>query len=212
MIQNLIYKIKNDYDYKTFILAGISSIICFGYSLYNGILGVICNSLWNGSICIYYLLLLIFKFLLIFFEKKLTKINKNKLIIFSYIFLLIIALAMITPVILLIENKRDYNLGLIPSIAMAAYTTFSLIMALINIKKSKQSKNELVKIIRLINTISVLMSIIVLQNTLILVNGGYSRTMEVVTIITSCVVIAIIFLIIALSFYKYIKRKNIKYN
>ena len=87
--------IKNDYDYKTFILAGISSIICFGYSLYNGILGVICNSLWNGSICIYYLLLLIFKFLLIFFEKKLTKINKNKLIIFSYIFLLIILLHLI---------------------------------------------------------------------------------------------------------------------
>ncbi|MDY4857787.1 MAG: hypothetical protein SO232_04070 [Candidatus Onthovivens sp.] len=89
---------------------------------------------------------------------------------------------------------------------MATYKTFSLIMALINIKKSKQSKNELVKIIRLINTISVLMSIIVLQNTLILVNGGYSRTMEVVTIFTSCAIIATIFLIIALSFYKYIKK------
>ena len=56
------------------------------------------------------------------------------------------------------------------------------------------------------------MSIIVLQNTLILVNGGYSRTMEVVTIFTSCAIIATIFLVIALPFYKFIKRKNIKYN
>ena len=43
-------------------------------------------------------------------------------------------------------------------------------------------------------------------------NGEYSRTMEVVTIFTSYAIIAIIFLIIALSFYKFIKRKNIKYN
>ena len=56
------------------------------------------------------------------------------------------------------------------------------------------------------------MSIIVLQNTLILVNGGYSGTMEVVTIFTSCAIIATIFLVIALPFYKFIKRKNIKYN
>ena len=35
-------------------------------------------------------------------------------------------------------------------------------------------------------------------------NGEYSRTMEVVTIFTSYAIIAIIFLIIALSFYKFI--------
>ena len=112
---------------------------------------------------------------------------------------------MLTPKILLIENKRDYNLGLIPAIFMATYTTYSITMAIIHMVKSKKSNNIFVRQIRLINLISTLMSVTVLQNTLILANGGYNQDMIIFTIYTSISIILLIFFMIAFSFYKYIK-------
>lgn len=207
MIKKLINKIRLDYDYKTFILASVSGVIYFAYSLYNGVLGIILKSLWNGSICIYYLLLLIIKFFLIISEKKF--INKKNIIFISYLLLLIITLAMLTPIILLIENKRDYNLGLIPALFFATYTTYSITMAIINMVKSKKSNNNFVKQIRLINMISALMSVTVLQNTLILANGGYNQDMITLSIYTSFAIVLLIIFMISYSFYKYIKNKKI---
>lgn len=207
MIKKLINKIRNDYDRKTFILASASAVIYFTYSIYNGILGIILKSIWNGSICIYYLLLLTIKSYLVISESKLKNLdNKKNIIIFiSYILLLVITLTILTPIILLIENKRDYNLGLIPAIFMATYTTYSITMAIIHMVKSKKSNNIFVKQIRLINLISTLMSVTVLQNTLILANGGYNQDMIIFTIYTSISIILLIFFMIAFSFYKYIK-------
>lgn len=50
-------KWKNDYSFKTLINSIGSFGITILFALYNGFLAISLLSMWNGSICIYYLFL-----------------------------------------------------------------------------------------------------------------------------------------------------------
>lgn len=202
-IKKKIINLKNDYNKRTYILTSLNIIISFLYASYNEMIGIMYNLIWNECIGIYYFLLVIIRIILIYGK---NHKNQNRIILISYLFFLIISVAMLPPIILMINNQRKYNLGLIPAIAMAAYTTFSITMAIINVKKTKNSKEVLVKQIRLINLISSLLSILVLQNTIILANGGYDENMTILSIYTSIGIIFIIIFVIIFSFKKFLSN------
>ena len=63
---------------------------------------------------------------------------------------------------------------LIPAIAMAAYTTYKIIMASVNLRKQRISSDSLVHLLRTVNFIDALVSILTLQNTLIMVSSNGS--------------------------------------
>lgn len=86
--------------------------------------------------------------------------------------LLVLNMALILPISLMVTLEKPVNMGLISAIAMAAYTTYKLTMAFIHIQKQKRSKlnNVLIVELRTINFIDALVSILTLQNTLIMVN------------------------------------------
>ena len=113
--------------------------------------------------------------------------------------LIVMTVAMIAPAVLLILDKRSYNWGLIPSIALAAYTTYSITMSIINMRKAKNNDSPAIKQIRLVNILNTLMSLLVLQNTLILANGGYTEDMRKLSVASSVVIIALIIFIEKLS-------------
>ncbi|MCI5746203.1 MAG: hypothetical protein MR270_08000, partial [Erysipelotrichaceae bacterium] len=197
MIKEKIIKIKNDYNRKTVIFAlfSIFAIVCF--TIYNGTLGFIYNSIWHICIFAYYLLLLLIKCLLVFtIMHKKARLNQLKIVYVTFIVLIVMTLAMIAPAFLLVLDKRTYDLGLIPSIASAAYTTYNITMAIINMKKAKKTNALLIKQIRLVNIVNTLMSILVLQNTLILANGGYTDEMKKLSVVTS---VGILILIITIE-------------
>ena len=75
-------------------------------------------------------------------------------------------------------------MGLIPAIAMAAYTTYKITMASIHIRKQKGSRcsNILISELRTINFIDALVSILTLQNTLIMVNQTKSSVEDMTTL------------------------------
>ena len=202
-IKKKIINLKNDYNKRTYILTSLNIIISFLYASYNEMIGIMYNLIWNECIGIYYFLLVIIRIILIYGK---NHKNQNRIILISYLFFLIISVAMLPPIILMINNQRKYNLGLIPAITMAAYTTFSITMAIINVKKTKNSKEVLVKQIRLINLISSLLSILVLQNTIILANGGYDENMTILSIYTSIGIIFIIIFVIIFSFKKFLSN------
>lgn len=202
-IKKKIINLKNDYNKRTYILTSLNIIISFLYASYNEMIGIMYNLIWNECIGIYYFLLVIIRIILIYGK---NHKNQNRIILISYLFFLIISVAMLPPIILMINNQRKYNLGKIPAIAMAAYTTFSITMAIINVKKTKNSKEVLVKQIRLINLISSLLSILVLQNTIILANGGYDENMTILSIYTSIGIIFIIIFVIIFSFKKFLSN------
>lgn len=121
MVKRMINYLKNNYNRRTFIFSFLSTLVCVAYAIYNGALGLIKESIWNGSVCIYYILLTAVRIFLLINRK--SKKNNIFVIMVSFSIMLVLTIAMITPAILLINDRRVYDYGLIPAIAMAAYTT-----------------------------------------------------------------------------------------
>ena len=204
-MKEIIKKLKNDYNKRTVIFAFLSvlAIICF--TVYNAILGFLFDSIWHICIFVYYVFLLLIKGLLVFgILYKKTRSNQLIVVYVTFIMLIILTFVMIAPAILLVLDKRTYNLGLIPSIASAAYTTYNITMSIINLKKAKNTDEPIIKQIRLVNLVNTLMSILVLQNTLILANGGYTDEMKILSMATS---IGIIVLIIIIEIHQFVMVK-----
>ncbi len=95
---------------------------------------------------------------------------------------------------------------------MAAYTTYKVIMASINLKRRNRSADSLIRLLRTIGFIDALVSILVLQNTLIMVNtNGGDGEMLPLTAITSAAVMVAVLLLSAAAIIKGIARaKNRK--
>ena len=205
MIKEVVKKLKNDYNKRTVIFAFLSVLVTICFTVYNGILGFLYDSIWHICIFAYYVFLLLIKGLLVFgISNKKTRNNQLTVVYITFMMLIIMTIAMIAPAFILVLDKRTYNLGLIPSIASAAYTTYSITMSIVNMKKAKNSDGPIIKQIRLVNIVNTLMSILVLQNTLILANGGYTDDMKKLSMATS---IGIIVLIIVLEIYQFVLVK-----
>ena len=106
------------------------------------------------------------------------------------VLLLVLNVSLIVPISLMVLMQKPVNLTLIPAIIMASYTTYRVIMAAIHLKKRAISSNILVRLLRTINFIDALVSVLTLQNTLIMVNAnaeGY-RVLLPLTSVTSAAV------------------------
>ena len=103
--------------------------------------------------------------------------------------LFLLNLSLVVPVSLLVLLQKPVKMSLIPAITMAAYTTYKTVMASVNLKKRKKSENRLVRLLRTINFIDALVSILTLQNTLIMVNmHGEGNQMLTLSAVTSAVI------------------------
>lgn len=81
-------------------------------------------------------------------------------------------------------------------------------MAIINVKRSRKRKSPLIRTLRSINFIDAMVSVLLLQNTLIMVNdNGMTDNMAVLSIISST---AIWLLIGAVSVVSLIKAREIR--
>lgn len=193
---------KTDYDFKTVTAALGSLFVTAIFALYNGFLGVYHASLWHGSICVYYLVLLILRTTIIAARKNAARKAKperaqTKVYITSAALLLFLNVCLVVPVSLMVVRQKPVGMTLIPAIAMAAYTTYKVVMASVNLKRRKRSSNRLVRLLRTISFIDALVSILSLQNTLIMVNmKGDGSEMLTLTAITSA---AIMLTVLALS-------------
>jgi len=202
-IKSIIEKRKKDYTFKTIV----SSVISFGvtvlFALYNGFLGIYLSSVWHGSICVFYLLLVAIRGMILLAEKRNvmrseheSARHRRKTFIISSIFLLVLNIALILPISLMVTFEKPVNMGLIPAIAMAAYTTYKLTMASVHIHKQKRDKhnNILIAELRTIKFIDALVSVLTLQNTLIMVNQAKTSAEDMITL--SAVSSAAIYIVI----------------
>lgn len=176
-------RIKNDYVFRTFIFSALSFFVTLAFSVYNTFLGIAHKSVWNIGIAIYYALLLCIRAYIIFSERKLYKKNltdeqkekkRKKLFFVQSILLLIVDFALIAPISLMVLQKRTINFSEIPAIAMAGYTSFKIFISTRNIIKTRYEINLGIKMLRNINFIDALVSILSLQYTLIMTFGGGS--------------------------------------
>ena len=90
----------------------------------------------------------------------------------SSILLLVMDVSLIWPITMMVVLDKPVSMGLTPAIAMAAYTTWKITMASIHMGRQRRRAggNTLVAELRTVNFIDALVSILTLQNTLIMVN------------------------------------------
>ena len=210
---------KKDYIFKTMASTVLSFSVTILFALYNGFLGVCLLSIWHGGICVFYLLLAAIRGIILLTEKnnrtrseKQKSECKQRTFMISAAMLLLLNLSLILPISLMVVMKKPVNMRLIPAITMAAYTTYKLTMASIHIHKQKRSNrnNILVTELRIINFIDALVSILTLQNTLIMVNQTKSNDNDMLTLsaISSAVIYIVIIFITVNLLIKGLKRKQ----
>lgn len=94
---------------------------------------------------------------------------------------------------------KPVDMTLIPAIAMAAYTTYNVVMSSVNLKRRKRSSDRLVRLLRTINFIDALVSVLSLQNTLIMVNmkGDGSEMLTLSAITSAAIMLAVLAISVA---------------
>lgn len=112
-------------------------------------------------------------------------------------------LSLILPISLMVRMEKPVHMGKIPAIAMAAYTTYKITMAILHMRK-RRSHPVLIRELRTINLIDALVSILTLQNTLIMVNAdpGRERSMLPLSAVSSAAIYLLILVITVRSFFR----------
>lgn len=200
--KQFIERLNTDYDFMTIITALCSLFVTVIFALYNGYIGICHASLWHGTISFYYFLLVIIRGIIIIAEKKILSPSGqekagNKVYLAASGLLLILNLSLIVPIIIMVKQQKPVHLTIIPAIAMAAYTTYNTSMAFINLRRGRNSSDSLIRLLRVIGFIDALVSILSLQNTLIMVNAK-EDSMKMMPL-TACTSAAILILINILS-------------
>lgn len=227
-------KIKETGVYKfLFKSDGLISVCATAaFALYNAWLGVTERYYFALSIAAYYFLLFLAGILLYFRikkesagkegERKAEKTNgetvaaqdadngrsEKKRYVFISSLLFIINLLLIGPVALMAMNRRNYTLGMIPAIAVAAYSVYKIARAVFNYGKTRKGESEAKRIRHAIRLIDALVSVLTLQNTLLIATGGAQQTdMRLLTIISSAAIYALVVAISFVTFFRTLKKR-----
>jgi cation transport ATPase len=159
-----------------------------------------------------YILLTILRGSIIIAAKKISRRKeqeavKNKAFLAISSLLLILNISLVVPFSIMVKQQKPVNMTLILAIAMAAYTTYKVVMASVNLKKRRVSSDVLVWLLRTISFIDALVSILTLQNTRIMVNSNDEKmTMLPLTAFTSAAVWAVVLFLSVNAIVKGIKR------
>lgn len=198
---------RKDYSFRTVISSAFSMLINFSFTLYNGALGIVYQSIWNGSICVYFFLLAGVRAIIVHSQRSEAThqyrrgiTHQRKVYSVTHMLLIMMNISLVVPAIVMVEGGRSYTYGLIPAIAMAAYTTYRITISIVHYMRSRNNENILVMELRTINLIDSLVAILTLQNTLISANGGMNARMQTLSSWTSAGILTIILAITLQSF------------
>ena len=215
-ISELKAKLK-DKETRWYTAIAISFLLTILFALYNGFLGIYSHSIWNGSICFYYLFLVALRVIILVREKKTSKVEdssiqsqkRRKTFVAISIIMFVMNISLILPITLMVLSEKQVDMGLIPAISIAVYTTYKVTMAIINFVKYKRYQNLAYRQIRIINLVDAILTVLTLQNTLIMVNdGGVHGDMLTLAAVTSFVATIIIVALPIYALRKMLKEKH----
>lgn len=170
------------------------------FALFNLGLGIYSTSIYSYSIAIYYFLL--------FFLRLLVNLKKNKKSVYGFYFaLFILDIALIVPILMMIFQQKEVHFGLIIVITMATYTTYKVVITIMQILKNRKVNETKERMKTIIHIVDSCVSIINLQYALIVVNGGFvgREDMSLLSMISSFVIFV---LMMASSIYFFKKEKE----
>lgn len=177
-------RMAKDYRYRTvlFTYSSLSANLIFALS--NGVFGIINHSVWFGSMSAYYIVLSIMRFILIQYARKISKIEKTQKMkrqelsvyqICGFLFILLtIALGASVIQMIYFDQGHSYPGTLI--FAVAAYTFYKIVVAIINVVKAGRLKSPLLMTIRNIGYADAVVSMLSLQTAMFVSFGSKDTT------------------------------------
>lgn len=207
----MIKKLINYWKEKDLSLYSSVIITCI-FALYNAYVGFKHNAIWNMSIAVYYIILLLLKGISLKEEKNSNKMSKpysKRIFLFLSTVTILLTLVMIGPAILMLEYQRKVTFSLITAIAIATYTTYKVIISIKKYLAFKKDKSLFNRQNAVINIISAVMSVLTLQNTLISIkNEQSSESMLILSIVSTITMLVVISIIAIKSLLNGIKQNT----
>lgn len=188
------------------LLSIIINIVVIAYYIY---LGITTKDLFARSFSIYYVFIVIVKLFILLFLKEGKKANSKSFYKKAYMFLtiimIVIDLSLIVPMFLMVLYPNEVKMGIIPAITIATYTTYKITIALIHFRK-KSEDNAIIRFVKELSVVEAFVSILMLQHTLIMVNGEMNTDMRVLSSISSAIILSIVMLYSVINLIKTIKN------
>ena len=177
----MLKRLKDDYVFRTVVTAALSFFATVAFTGYNLFLGMAYKTVWNAEIAVYYAMLVLLRAYAFFAERTINRsVNdakrkrrvSNKIYISQCVILFLTGVALIAPVSHMVLQKKQVNYSTVPAIAMAAYTTFKISVAVYNYVKTRRNYGLFVKMLKNISLADALVSVLVLQYTLVMIFGN----------------------------------------
>lgn len=169
----------------------ISLAVNIAYSIYHVVVGVSTRSWWLFTIGIYYVILSTVRFVIIR-----HKVNKNSLLRFTGIMLMMLSVSLIGTVILAFVKDRGKAFHLIVMLTIAVYAFSKITLATIKLIKARKSRSAKTVALRNISFADALVSIFSLQRSMLVSFEGMSETnIRIMNVATGSAVCITVFLL-----------------
>ncbi len=190
-----------DYTFRTILTTMPSFLINVAYTIYNGILGVMNQSVWFVTMAVYYSLLGIMRYRAVSTGREISRlenpdqIRERELSVIKTdgILLLILNVALSGVILLTIAQDTAKRYPEVVVISIATYTFYKITMAVVNMVKVRKMRSPVLITIRNIGVADALVSMLTLQATMLASFQGSGsldvNRMNAVTGMVVCVLI-----------------------
>lgn len=195
-------KLFYDIYYRTLLFTYFSLFLGICFVGYNAFAGLYYHSIWNGSISVYYALLVIIRIVFLLCENKIlhseniSEIEKNfkraKIFKAEGILLICVNITLVVPITLLATSQKDVNLPMWIAIADACFTFYKMTICIYSFVKTRKNDNLAIKGIKNLNLVSACVSLLSLENTMIITfSTEIESGMKIIMILSSFLVFVI---------------------
>jgi membrane protein len=155
----------------------VSAVVALAFAVYNGYLGIVHEYIFGLSISVYFAVLSVIYFILVDWNVQKgvpqtdgeTRVRKY---ITSSVLLLVVDVLLVGPITLMVLQRRQFNLGMIAAITVATYATYKVCSAVVNYVKTRKNFDVRSVSVRSVKLVDAMVSLLTLQNTLIVANGS----------------------------------------
>ncbi|MDE6728865.1 MAG: hypothetical protein K2J80_13160, partial [Oscillospiraceae bacterium] len=169
-------KILDDVRFRTELSLYWGLLINFLYIGMKLFSGIHYRSLWFVALAGYYILLAVMRFILLHRGKKRTEKLSKESEIKRYrmcgITLLIMNFALVGIVIFMVYQNKGFDYPGLLIYAMAAYSFYSIIIAVVNLVKFRKHGSPLLSAAKVINLVAAMVSILSLETAMLAQFGG----------------------------------------
>lgn len=187
---------SSDKYFRTMVSTMFSLMMSLCFVIYNAVVGLVYHSVWNGSISVYYGFLVAIRVLFLVGEYKISikdnfskgekDLRRAKMLKLEGILLLLLNLALVVPVSLLAMSKKQVNLPMWVAIANATYTFYKITICIISFIKTRNDLNLSVKGIKNLSLTSAGVSLLSLENTMIITfSETVDNSMQIIMILSA---------------------------